>query len=188
MVEGHLGKLRIEKTKIEGCYKITPNVIEDDRGYFVKNFNYDFFISKDLKTNFVEDYFSQSKKGVIRGMHFQLPPYDHEKLVICISGEILDVVLDIRKDSSTYGKYETFNINSESFEMIFLSKGLAHGFYTKSDNALVYYKVTSTYEPHSDSGIKWNSFGMKWPSDTPLISSRDNSFEDFNNFVSPFVI
>lgn len=188
MVEGHLGKLKIKKTSIKGCYKIIPEVIKDERGFFVKNFNYDCFYSDNLSSNFVEDYFSKSKKGVIRGMHFQLPPHEHEKVVVCLSGKILDVVLDLRKDSPTFGLYETFDLNSETFEMVYLSKGLAHGFYTKSANALVYYKVTSTYEPNADSGIKWNSFGLKWPLENPILSDRDNSFINFNNFISPFKI
>jgi dTDP-4-dehydrorhamnose 3,5-epimerase len=180
--------MKIVKSKISGCFKIEPIIHRDYRGSFIKNYRSDFFEENSLDNNFCEDYYSESFKGVLRGMHFQLPPHDHNKMVSCISGDILDVIVDLRIDSPTYGMHDSFKINSENAEIVYICKGIAHGFYTLSQKALVYYKVSSLYEPHSDSGIKWDSIGYKWPSNNPIVSERDQSFSPMNDFQSPFKV
>lgn len=180
--------MKIVKSKISGCFKLKPDIHKDNRGFFIKNFHSDFFIQNNLDYNFCEDYYSESCKGVLRGMHFQTPPHDHNKMVLCMSGKILDVVVDLRIGSPTYGMHDTFEIDSENAEIIYICKGLAHGFYTLSEKALVYYKVSSLYDSNSDSGIKWDSIGFDWPDKEPITSKRDQSFVSIDEFTSPFYI
>ncbi len=166
-------KISIETTSIEGCYIIKPRIFTDNRGAFVKTFHNEVYKDNNLDTDFKEEYYSISNKGVLRGLHFQKPPHDHVKVVYCVQGSVLDVVVDIRKDSSTFGKYEMFDMSSVNAEMIYIPKGLAHGFYVKSDIAIMMYKVTSIYSPEYDSGIKWDTIGIPWPDLNPIISERD---------------
>ena len=133
-----------------------------------------------------ETYYNISNKNVIRGMHFQVPPYDHSKLIKCVRGEILDVILDIRKESSTYLKYDVISLNENDNKSIFLPKGIAHGFLSKKKNTIVLYHVSSVYNPNCDKGILWNSFGFDWPTNNPILSNRDQNLEHINEFKSPF--
>ena len=138
-----------------------------------------------LKRRLVECFFSINKKDVIRGMHFQLPPDDHSKLVYATQGRILDIILDIRKGSPTYGMFASIEISSDNNKAIYMPKGVAHGFCCLTDATMVY--LTSTmHSPSSDSGIKWDSFGMSWPVTDPIISERDQSFNSFSDINSPF--
>ena len=178
--------MNIEKTSLEGCYKIIPKIFKDDRGVFIKTFHYDTFIKNGLRTDFKEQYYSVSDKNVLRGMHFQLPPAAHAKLVYCTEGAVVDVVLDIRKGSSTFGNYETFNLSKENAVMVYIEEGFAHGFYSLENNTTMVYNVTSVYDPVSDSGIRWNSFGFKWPTKNSMLSERDSQFGEFCDFISPF--
>ena len=180
-------KLKIRELSIPGCFEIQPDVLKDKRGSFVKTFHWDIFCKHGLTTNFAEEYYSCSKKGVLRGFHFQLPPHDHIKIVYCVSGTIMDVIVDLRVGSPTYGEYAAFELSGEKANMLYLDKGIAHGFYTKSDSALVMYKVTTVYAPEHDAGILWNSAGVPWPDDMPVLSKRDKSFPPFCQFESPFI-
>ncbi len=172
-------------TPIEGLFLISPFCSEDARGSFVKTFNKVAFEKERFATNFQESYYSQSQKGVIRGMHFQRPPHEHEKLVYVTDGEIIDVVLDLRKNSSTFGKaYST--ILKAFGNVVYIPKGLAHGFLTLSAKATVVYNVTTVYNPEADMGIRWNSFNFDWGITNPVVSDRDNAFPLFNTFSSPF--
>jgi len=175
----------LKPTKIPGCFELLPRVHKDIRGRFVKVFQKDFFKQNGLETCFSEEYYSFSHQGVIRGMHFQLPPCDHVKLVYCVSGEVLDVVFDLRKESPTYGHFEVIKVNASMANCVYIPKGLAHGFYTSSQ-AIMVYNVSTVYSPHYDAGILWNSFGMVWPIADPIISARDQSFPAFDVFDSPF--
>lgn len=176
----------IQESKLQGCLKLTPKTFIDQRGQFTKVFHEKAFMELGLETQFTEEYFSVSHQGVLRGMHFQTPPEDHIKLVYCTRGHVLDVVLDIRKDSPTYGQFDLFELNGESVSCVYIPKGFAHGFYTISEGSTMVYKVSTVHAPNNDEGILWNSFGMKWPDESPVISERDAGFTELSKFNSPF--
>ncbi len=179
--------MQFNDTKIPGCYEIIPRVLPDERGLFVKSFHRPLFAEHGLATDFAEAYYSLSRKGVLRGLHFQTPPQDHAKLVYCPAGEVLDAVVDLRAGSPTFGEYATFTLNDRSANIVYLPPGLAHGFWTLSDHALVMYQVTTVHAPEHDAGILWNSAGIPWPGDAPVISARDRSFPRLDALVTPFV-
>ncbi len=160
----------------------------DNRGTFIKTFSSD--LLAEITRNGIEfvlreSYYTFSKRGVIRGMHFQLPPHDHHKLVHVISGKILDTVLDIRKNSPDYGKFFQFELSAKTSEALLIPSGFAHGFCALEDSTVQYYQTTS-YAPKYDSGIRYDSFGLDWKNPNPIISERDLNFDLFNNFITPF--
>ena len=173
-------------TQIDGCFELFPVVQQDNRGNFIKTFHEEEFRQMKFPLTFKEEYYSTSYKGVLRGLHFQLPPAEHEKVVYCPYGRVLDAVVDLRKDSASYGSFVLFELNAEVGNMLYIPKGMAHGFYTLSDKAIMMYKVTSVYSPEHDSGILWNSVGIPWPDTNPILSKRDEGFIALNDFVSPF--
>ena len=177
----------IRESKIQGCSELLPLVRRDDRGAFIKTFHKELFIKHGLETEFAEEYYSVSTKGVLRGLHFQTPPCDHTKMVYCVDGEVIDVVVDLRVGSPTYGEFEIFNLNSDKANIIYIPKGMAHGFYVCSESATMVYKVSTVYSNEHDSGILWNTVGIPWPTNNPVISSRDDSFIAFRKFSSPFL-
>lgn len=174
--------MNIEPTQIHGVYEIENKQFIDNRGLFVKTFHADIFKQFGFDDDFKESFYSVSKKGVLRGMHFQLPPHDHAKLVYVVEGEILDVALDIRKSSETYGKYHAVNLSSDNAKSLYMAKGMAHGFLTLSDSATVIYLTTSVHAPEHDAGVKWNSFGFDWGIEAPVISQRDDAFRRLDSF------
>lgn len=179
--------LDIKESKIIGCYELIPRIFSDNRGRFVKTFHEEVFAQAGLETNFAEEYYSVSHKGVLRGLHFQKPPREHTKVVYCVHGEVMDVVVDLRVGSPTYGKYDIFDLNSDKANMIYIPKGLAHGFYVKSNQAILIYKVTTVYSPENDTGIRWDSVGIPWPNDNPIMSERDRmlpAFEEMQNIFT----
>lgn len=178
--------MKIKNTFIEGVYIIENFFQNDVRGSFNKIFNYKFLKEYNLDIDIKEVYYSTSQKDVIRGMHFQIPPYEHSKLIHIIKGEVMDVIVDIRKSSSTYGKVLEYKLNSERKESIYIPKGCAHGFKTLKDNTEMLYLVTSEYSKECDCGIKWDSIDYNWNIEKPIISARDNSFKEFKDFISPF--
>lgn len=178
--------MNIEKTELEGVYIINNFNAEDERGIFVKTFNKQNFANTGLNFEIRESYFSISKKDVIRGMHFQLPPSDHEKLVYVPLGTIIDVVVDLRKESSSYKKFISVELSAANRKSIFIPKGLAHGFKSMEDNSITVYNVSTEYDAKSDLGIKFDSFGFDWEVENPIISSRDLQFDAVNHFNSPF--
>ncbi len=173
------------KTEIKNLFIIKNYNFIDNRGSFNKTFSFDEFRSFGI--NFIpkEIYYSISKKNVIRGMHFQTPPAEHSKLVSVINGKVLDVVLDLRKNSGTYGKAISVILKANE-NSIFIPIGCAHGFKSLENNSFVLYCQTSCYSKENDSGILWNSFGFDWEIENPILSERDLSFIDFNKFISPF--
>ncbi|MFA6395849.1 MAG: dTDP-4-dehydrorhamnose 3,5-epimerase family protein [Sulfurimonas sp.] len=179
--------MNIINTKIQGLKILEPKIIEDTRGRFTKVFNNDFFKTNNLSLTIAESYFSISHKDVIRGMHFQTPPYDHIKLVYVPKGEIVDVVLDIRKKSPTYGDFFRINLSDENGKILIIPKGLAHGFKSLQNNTNVTYMQTSCYAPSNDGGIHFDSFGFDWEINNPRLSERDVSFSSFTTFNSPFL-
>ena len=173
-------------TPIAGCFEIQPVVRYDERGHFVKTFYASEFSALNLEYDFIEEYYSSSHKGVIRGMHFQLPPHDHAKLVYCVSGSVLDVVLDLRSDSPTFGQYYSTEINSKNAKMLYVPKGLAHGFSSLEPESIMMYKVTSIYAPQHDTGIHWASFGFDWGIQNPVVSQRDQLLPIFDRNLNLF--
>ncbi len=172
-------------TGIAGCFELQPIVRADSRGKFVKTFHTEYFAENDLETSFPEQYYSVSRKGVLRGMHFQLPPNGHSKLVYCTAGTILDVALDLRRESPTYAHHISLDISADKGNMLYLPEGLAHGFYSITE-ATVAYNVGTVYNPESDAGILWDSIGMDWPNSNPDLSERDTTFPTLDEFQSPF--
>ena len=179
--------MRLIKTDIEGLLILEPKIFEDSRGKFIKTFTDDFFKENNLDINIKETYYSISNKDVIRGMHFQTPPYDHIKIVYVPYGKITDVVLDIRKDSKTYGQYFSTELSSKNGKVLIIPQGLAHGFKSLEENTNVTYMQTTCYAPNNDGGIRFDSFGFDWKIDNPELSDRDKSFVTFKEFNTPFV-
>ena len=153
---------------------------------FVKTFNKKLFKENKIYFDIRESYYSVSKKDVIRGMHFQLPPHDHEKLVYVALGEIIDVVLDLRQNSATYRKCMSVKLSAENKKSIFIPKGLAHGFKSIKNETITVYNVGSEYDSQADYGIKYNSIDFDWGISNPIVSERDKSFQKLNNFKSTF--
>lgn len=177
-----------EESSLKGCYEITPKVFTDERGDFTKVYHNELFSDLGIKDNFVEEYYSRSIKNVIRGLHFQLPPSEHSKLVYCIEGAVLDAVVDLRRNSDTFGKFATFQLNRSNAKIIYIPQGFAHGFCTLSDEAVLVYKTSTVYDPKSDFGISWNSAKIPWPCDKPIISKRDMNQVPLSSFDSPFYL
>ena len=176
----------ISNSKILGCKIIHSFVGEDSRGKFNKTFDFKKLQDLGIEFNIKESYLNTSKKNVIRGMHFQNPPYDHQKLVSCIGGKVLDVFLDIRKNSETFGIFQSIELNEMDDIIIYLPKGIAHGFLALEDNSKVLYYTDSEYNKESDTGIRWDSFGFDWNIVSPILSKRDLSFNSFKDFNTLF--
>ena len=180
--------MKIEKTALDGVYIINNFNASDERGLFVKTFNKTTFQKNNLDFNIRESYYSVSKKNVIRGMHFQLPPNDHHKLVFVPKGKIVDVVVDLRRHSKTYKKTFSTVLSAENKKAILIPKGFAHGFKSMIDNTITMYNVSSTYDKATDSGILYNSINFGWDVKNPIVSERDLSFKTVSNFelINPF--
>lgn len=171
---------------LEGAFLITLPEFEDNRGLFIKAYQEGIFKSQGIAFELKESYCSVSRKDVIRGMHFQLPPYDHSKIVFCPQGSILDVIVDLRKDAPTYGQYHAEVLSAENHRAFFIPKGFAHGFKSLEDHSITYYLVSSEHNSTADAGILYNSFGMDWQTAQPILSERDLTFKSLEAFLSPF--
>ncbi len=170
------------KTKLEGVFLIKPQVFEDERGFFLESYSQKEFEKQGIDANFVQDNHSKSvKKGVLRGLHFQNPPYTQAKLLRVIKGSVYDVVLDLRKDSPTFGQWEGFTLSAENFDMLYVPKGFAHGFCTLEDDTEFLYKTDEFYVPESEGGIIWNDPDLKidWPVENPILKERDAKWPTF---------
>lgn len=178
--------MKIIKTPLKGCVEMHPRIFQDDRGKLVKTFHHDTFEELNLETDFKEEYYSVSNKGVLRGLHFQLPPNDHVKCVTCISGKIFDVVVDLRKESPSYKEHFSLVLDSDLGNMLYIPKGFAHGFYVLSEEAIFLNRTTTIFAPESDTGIKWDSCGISWPNNNPILSEKDIQLIEMDKFESPF--
>lgn len=178
--------MTIQQTPIEGLLILQTENHEDNRGSFQKLFNYDFFAEHGLATNFKEFYYSLNHKNVVRGMHFQTPPAEHVKLVYVSFGRIMDAVVDLRKDSATYGKVFTIEMIADQGRYLYIPAGFAHGFVSLEDNTIVNYAQTSCYDREHDCGVDSMSVGIDWGVDEPIRSGRDLSFPKLEDFVSPY--
>jgi len=179
--------MNINNLDISGCYELISISQKDKRGTFVKIFHDGMFSKLGLEKNYREEYYSISKKNVLRGMHFQTPPHDHIKLVHCIVGTIFDAVVDLRGNSPTFKKSLTIELSEEKGNMLYIPSGVAHGFYVKSKTAIVLYKVSTVYSKEHDSGILWNSTDISWPNNKPIVSERDRSFPELTKYETPFI-
>ena len=157
--------MNIIKTKIEGLLIIEPRIFEDSRGYFFESFSQREFDEKVCKITFVQDNESKSSYGVMRGLHFQRPPFTQTKLVRCVQGAVLDVAVDIRKGSPTYGQHVAVELTEDNHRQFFIPKGFAHGFLVLSDYAEFAYKCSDFYHPDDEGGLKWDDpdIGVEWP-------------------------
>ena len=180
--------MKINKTSLEDLLIIEPQLLKDERGFFYESYNKN-NLDKVIDVVFVQDNESKSNKGVIRGLHFQLPPFEQTKLVRCVSGEILDVAVDLRINSKTYGNHFSINLSSKNKKQLFIPRGFAHGFQVLSETATVNYKVDSFYNSKYDSGIIWDDKDLliKWDNNIePILSEKDLNLETFKELKSPF--
>jgi dTDP-4-dehydrorhamnose 3,5-epimerase len=179
--------MKIIETKINGVYILEPEAFKDERGYLVKPFSKNIFTENNLTSNFEENYYSVSNKNVIRGMHFQMNEYDHAKVVYVTRGSILDVVLDLRKNSPTYGEYFTVELSSNNHKVVYMPKGCAHGFLSLEDNSCTVYLQEKARNTEFEGGIHFDSFGMDWNITNPIVSKRDQELQKLDDFDSPFI-
>jgi dTDP-4-dehydrorhamnose 3,5-epimerase len=180
--------MKIEKTKIDGLLIISPKVFGDQRGYFMESFNKKKIADFIGNYEFIQDNQSLSQKGVVRGLHFQNPPFEQGKLVRVIKGSVNDIVVDIRKSSLTYGKVFKTKLSESNFKMLWIPPGFAHGFETLEDETIFSYKVTSDYNKESEGSILWNDkiLNIEWETKDPIVSEKDTNSELFENFNSLF--
>ena len=183
--------MEVIKTILDGVVVIEPRLFEDARGYFFESFSQREFDEKVGKVVFVQDNESKSSYGVMRGLHFQRPPFTQSKLVRCVKGAVLDVAVDIRKGSPTYGQHVAVELTEENHRQIFIPKGFAHGFAVLSETAVFQYKCDEFYHPEADGGISIldDSLGIDWriPMDKAILSEKDTKHNLLKDFESPFV-
>lgn len=176
----------LHATGLEGCLEASLRPHHDARGMFLKTYHEPTFRELGLGTDWREEFISTSIKGVIRGMHFQAPPHQHAKFVVCLSGRVLDVALDLRVRSGTYGRWIAVELAPEKANGLYIAEGFAHGFLALEEQSTLLYKVSTVHAPESDRGIRWDSFGFPWPVKAPVVSTRDTAFETFDDFQTPF--
>src|SRR5262245_15831249 len=178
--------MKLHQTSLAGLLKLEPFVAPDNRGSFIKTFQRAEFAAAGLETNFTDEYVTVSRPGVLRGMHFQVPPHAQTKLVSCVAGKVLDAVVDLRRKSPTFGQHEKFELSLSQPEILYVPAGFAHGFYVLEGPAVMLYKVSMPYAPTHDRGVRWDTIGVSWPLGRPLISQRDREFPVLAEFESPF--
>ena len=181
--------MEFKQTSLPGVWLIEPQVFRDHRGFFMESYSKKKFSEKGIESDFVQDNHSLStEKGVLRGLHFQTPPHSQTKLVRVTKGKVYDVVVDLRKDSPTFGKWEGFELSADNFLMLYIPKGFAHGYCTLEENTEFMYKVDDFYSPECDGGILWNdpALGINWPVENPTLSEKDTKHPTLKEFNSPF--
>jgi dTDP-4-dehydrorhamnose 3,5-epimerase len=180
--------MEIKEERIKGLFSIQPKVFGDERGYFLETFNQSNYGRLLDNFIFVQDNVSLSAKGVLRGLHFQKPPFDQGKLVQVIKGSVIDISVDIRKDSPTYGEYISVLLTEKEKNQFWIPPGFAHGFCALEDNTIFSYKCTNYYSPENESSILWNdkTLNIDWTIANPIISEKDKKGIKFDNFISPF--
>ena len=180
--------MNITKTDIQGLIIIEPQIFKDSRGCFFESWNAKKFKQLGISEDFVQDNQSVSSKGVLRGLHFQNPPYAQAKLVRVIKGSVLDVAVDLRKNSPTYGKHVSVILSEQNNKSFFIPKGFAHGFLSLEDNTVFNYKCSDYYNKESEGSLLWNDEDLKidWHIDNPLVSEKDLQADLFKNFKTKF--
>ncbi len=178
--------MRFVETGLKGLFVVETLLKGDERGKLCKTYNADSFHLGGLFPDFKEFLYTFTGPGAIRGMHFQSPPYEQDRLVFVIKGSITDVVLDLRKDSGCYGSYFDINLTGDSARALYVPKGFAHGFKSLGKENIVGYLITSVFSKEHDEGIRWDSFGYDWEIDSPMLSDRDRNLQPFRDYDSPF--
>jgi len=176
----------IRPTALPGCLELTPFQQSDPRGRFVKTYHEPSFRALGLAVDWPEAFVTTSRRGVVRGMHFQVPPFDQVKLVTCLAGKVLDVVLDLRTDSPGFGQCVAVELSPELGNALYLPSGLAHGFLALEEHSVLHYQVTRSYAPEHDAGVLWSSIPFTWPVADPLLSERDLALPPLSAYTSPF--
>ena len=181
--------MQITEKGIKGLFEIQHSPFEDHRGFFMRTYDSNILIRKGLNREWVqENHSSSNQKGTVRGLHFLNMPHTDAKLIRCIRGEIFDVVVDIRKNSETYGKWISVILSEKKKNSLFIPRGFAHGFCTLTEHCDIIYKHDNFYNSDFDSGIKWDDsdLNIEWPIENPILSERDNKLMSFNEFTSKF--
>lgn len=178
-----------ESIHIKGPLLIHPKVFGDHRGYFFESYSRELFHQNGIAQEFVQDNQSLSNKGILRGLHFQRPPDGQGKLVRVIRGSVLDVIVDIRKNSDTYGAHFSVELSGDNNLMLWIPEGFAHGFITLEDQTIFSYKCTGFYAPESEGGLPWNDpdLGIQWGENEPILSEKDKHYPTFSSFETPFL-
>lgn len=178
----------VEELAISGVKLITPKVFHDNRGFFLESYRRSEFAKIGINQSFVQDNYSRSAKGVLRGIHYQVPPFAQGKLVMVMSGAIVDVAVDLRRDSSTYSKWVMVSLSADKPQMLWVPEGFAHGFLTLVDDTKVCYKVTAEYSHAHERGICWNDamLNINWPMDRPILTEKDRAHPPFETIEQVF--
>jgi dTDP-4-dehydrorhamnose 3,5-epimerase len=174
--------MHFEETAVPGAWRIIPNRHTDSRGFFARTFCEREFAKRGIRSSFVQCNISfNTLRGTLRGMHFQMEPVAEAKLVRCTMGAAYDVILDLRKDSSAYGRWMACEITSENREALYVPPGCAHGFQTLADETELFYQMSEFYSPQAGAGVRWNdpAFAIRWPIPSPILSDRDQSYTDY---------
>jgi dTDP-4-dehydrorhamnose 3,5-epimerase len=180
------GLMIFRKTKLKGAFMIEPERQEDERGFLARTFCQEEFKAHGLNPNLVQCSISfNKKKGTLRGMHYQVAPYQEAKLVRCTQGSVYDVIIDLYPDSLTFKKWVAVELTAENRRMLYIPKGFAHGFQTLEDNTEVFYQMSEFYHPGYARGLRWNDrlLGIEWPIADPILSDRDGSYPDFEKEI-----
>lgn len=178
--------MKIKEKKLKGVFEITLEPHRDDRGFFMRVYGKKIFEEYGINRDWVQENHSRStKKGIIRGLHFQLPPYTETKLIRTVRGAVFDVFVDLRKDSPTFGKWDSMELSEENKKCVLIPRGFAHGFCNLTDISDVLYKHDNFYSPEYESGILWSDYQLNipWPVKKPILSRRDQEFMTFNEFI-----
>ena len=181
--------MKITQTELPGLLIIEPDVFRDERGYFCETYNQGKLSQLGFNQTFVQDNESMSSKGVLRGIHFQKPPFAQAKLVRVIKGSVIDFAVDLRKGSPTFGKYKAVKLDAEKKNMLYLPEGFGHGFLSLEDNTVSSYKCSNVYNKESESGILWSDedLAIDWQIENPILSDKDKILPKFKDFDSPFI-
>lgn len=180
--------MNVFETNLNDALLIQPRIFGDQRGFFFETYQKDRYKKEGMDFHFVQDNLSRSSRGTLRGLHFQVPPYAQGKLVYVLEGEVLDVIVDLRKKSSSFGHSFQVELSAENKKQLWVPPGFAHGFLVLSDSALFAYKCTHYYHQEAEGGILWSDpfLKIKWPIDSPLLSERDRNLPTWENLKSPF--
>jgi len=181
--------MEIKERKITGVFEINLKPHQDNRGFFMRTFDDSIFKEMGLERNWVQENHSRSEEeGIIRGLHFQLPPFTETKMLRCINGAVLDVFVDLRKDSDTFGQWDSIELSAENKKMIFIPRGFAHGFCTLTDISEVVYKVDNYYSQENERGLLWSdkNIGIDWPVEHPILSAKDEKNMTLAQFVNEY--
>jgi len=179
---------KYKESVIKGVFELYPSVYEDERGSITKTFHKESFMELNLECDWGESLITENyKKGVIRGFHFQRPPFCQAKTIFCISGSIMDAVIDLRRGSESYGQTAMFTLNHIKRNILYIPKGVANCYMIQENNTVIAYNLTSKYMPEYDSGIRWDSVGIKFGDVKPIITEKDSQLPSFKDFESPFI-